>query len=179
MIHRGIPVTNIVLTLVDLAAKGDRAETERAVNQADKLNLIDPERLRLALGDYAGWAGTTALSKLLDRSTFTLTDSELERRFIPIARRAGLGKPLTQATVNGYRVDFYWPELGLVVETDGLRYHRTPSQQARDHRRDQAHISAGLTPLRFTHAQLRHEVPEVETTLSTVAARLRAERPSR
>lgn len=24
------------------------------------------------------------------------------------------------------------PDLGLVVETDGLRYHRTPAEQARD-----------------------------------------------
>jgi very-short-patch-repair endonuclease len=34
--------------------------------------------------------------------------------------------------VNGYRIDFYWPDLELVVETDGLRYHRTPEQQAKD-----------------------------------------------
>jgi len=47
------------------------------------------------------------------------------------------------------------PELGLVVETDGLRYHRTPAQQARDRRRDQLHTAAGLTTLRFTHAQVR------------------------
>ena len=46
--------------------------------------------------------------------------------------RAGLPKPLTQQWLHGFRVDFYWPELGLVVETDGLRYHRTAAQQARD-----------------------------------------------
>ena len=33
--------------------------------------------------------------------------------------------PLTSQRLNGFRVDFFWPELGLVVETDGLRYHRT------------------------------------------------------
>lgn len=52
--------------------------------------------------------------------------------------------------VNGYRVDFYFPTLGLVVETDSLRYHRTPAQQTRDARRDQAHAAAGLERLRFT-----------------------------
>jgi very-short-patch-repair endonuclease len=30
--------------------------------------------------------------------------------------------------VNGFKVDFFWPELGLVVETDGWRYHRTPGR---------------------------------------------------
>ena len=45
--------------------------------------------------------------------------------------------PQTQAWLDGYRVDFYWPELGLVVETDSLRYHRTPFKQASDKRRGQ------------------------------------------
>jgi very-short-patch-repair endonuclease len=75
--------------------------------------------------------------------------------------------------VNGYRVDFYWPALGLVVETDGLRYHRTPAQQARDRLRDQAHTAAGLTQLRFTHAQVAYQPNHVVATLSAVAARLR------
>jgi hypothetical protein len=46
-----------------------------------------------------------ALRALLDRHTLTLTDSELERRFLPIARRAGLPPPLTQREVNGLRVE--------------------------------------------------------------------------
>ncbi len=47
--------------------------------------------------------------------------------------------PLTGRRVNGFKVDFWWPELRLVVETDGLRYHRTAAQQTRDRLRDQAH----------------------------------------
>ena len=73
-----------------------------------------------------------------------------------------------QHDVNGFRVDFYWPELGLVVETDGLRYHRTPAQQAKDRRRDQAHVAAGLTALRFTHEQVVRESEYVEETLAAV-----------
>ena len=70
-------------------------------------------------------------------------------------------------------MDFFWPELGLVVETDGLRYHRTPAQQARDRVRDQAHAAAGLTPLRFTHAQVAFEPEHVQATLNAVVRRLR------
>jgi very-short-patch-repair endonuclease len=106
-----------------------------------------------------------------------MTDTELERRFVPLARKAGLPKPLTQQRLNGYRVDFYWPDLGLVVETDGLRYHRTPSKQTTDRRRDQAHTVAGLTPLRFTHAQVRYEPRHVKNMLAKVAANLRRGRP--
>ena len=108
------------------------------------------------------------MRNLLDRRTFTLTDSELERLFLPIAAAAGLGRPETGAWLNGYKVDFYWPSLGLVVETDGLRYHRTPAQQAQDRRRDQAHAAAGLTVLRFTHGQVRLEPNHVQATLAAV-----------
>ena len=70
-------------------------------------------------------------------------------------------------------VDFYWPELGLVVETDGLTYHRTPAQQATDLLRDHAHTAAGLTALRFSHAQVSREPDQVRSTLRAVARRRR------
>jgi very-short-patch-repair endonuclease len=172
--HRGIPVTTPIRTLVDLATRFGRGALEAAINEADKLDLVDPEALRSALDALPGQRGVPALRATLDRRTFTLTDSELERRFLPIALRARLAKPQTQKLVNGFRVDFYWPDLGLVVETDGLRYHRTPAEQARDRTRDQAHAAAGLTPLRFTRAQVRYEPEHVERTLAAVAGRLRA-----
>jgi very-short-patch-repair endonuclease len=78
--------------------------------------------------------------------------------------------------VHGFEVDFYWPDLGLVVETDGLRYHRTPAQQARDRLRDQTHAAAGLTALRFTHAQVRYEPVHVAATLLAVVHRLEGSR---
>ena len=172
--HRAIPVTTPGLTLIDLARLIGHDRLEAAVNEADKRDLIAPETLRRAVDDHASRPGVAALRHVLDRRTFTLTDSELERRFLPIARRAGLPKPETGAKVAGFRSDFFWPQLGLVVETDGLRYHRTAAQQARDRLRDQTHTAAGLTPLRFTHAQVRFEPAHVQATLAAVARRLRA-----
>jgi very-short-patch-repair endonuclease len=116
--------------------------------------------------------GVAILRETLTRHTFRLTDSELERLFIPLAVDAGLPVPLTRQVVNGYRVDFWWPELGLVVETDGLTYHRTPAQQAADRRRDQAHTAAGLTQVRFTHWQVRFDPRHVVKTLARVVRRL-------
>ncbi len=166
--HNRIPVTGPVRTLVDLAARAARPELETLINQADKLDLIHPEQLRSALDNLKGEPGVPALREVLDLSTFTLTDSELERLFLPIARRVGLPNPETRQYVNGFRVDFYWPDLGLVVETDGLRYHRTPAQQARQALRDNAHVESGLTPLRFTHAQVRYQPGYVEATLARI-----------
>jgi very-short-patch-repair endonuclease/predicted transcriptional regulator of viral defense system len=169
----GIPVTTPIRTLVDLATRMQVSQLEAAINEANKRDLIDPETLRAAMDAMAGVRGASRLRSLLDRRTFALTDSELERLFLPLARQAGLPAPLTQQRVNGFRVDFYWPELGLVVETDGLRYHRTPAQQARDRLRDHAHLAAGLTPVRFTHAQVRFERAYVGTTLRAVVANRR------
>jgi very-short-patch-repair endonuclease len=169
--HEGIPVTGPVLTLVDLASIAD-GKIERAVNEADRLDLIDPDALRVAIKAYRGKRGARRLRELLDRRTFRLTDSELERFFLPLAEEAGLPVPLTRRRLNGFRVDFFWPDLRLVVETDGLRYHRTPAQQARDRLRDQTHLAAGYTPLRFTHAQVRYEAAHVRATLRAVARRL-------
>lgn len=170
-------LTALPRTLVDLAPRLGREPLEAAINAADKEGLIDPEALRAALPRYAGRPGIAALRRVLDRRTFVLTDSQLERRFLPLARSAGLPKPETGRSLNGFKVDFFWPELGLVVETDGLRYHRTPAEQARDRLRDQAHAAAGLTPLRFTHAQVRYEAKYVVATLAAVVRRLRGAHP--
>jgi very-short-patch-repair endonuclease len=70
------------------------------------------------------------------------------------------------------RVDFLWHELRLVVETDGLRYHRTAAQQSKDRRRDQDLTAAGYTVLRFTYAQVVREAAATRSTLLAAAHRL-------
>jgi very-short-patch-repair endonuclease len=170
--HERIPVTSPACTLVDIASGPDRDGLEAAINEADRLELVDPEGLRLYVEGLGRRPGVGVLRRILDRRMFRLTDSELERRFLRLVSGAGLSRPLTQRRVNGFRVDFYWPDLGLVVETDGLRYHRTPTQQTRDRIRDQAHPAAGLVPLRFTHAQVKYGPEQVRSILVATAARI-------
>lgn len=81
------------------------------------------------------------------------------------------GRRETRKWVNGFKADFYWPDLGLVVETDGLRYHRTTSQQRRGLERDQTHLAAGMLALRFSHGQIRYEPDYVRAVLRRTAAR--------
>jgi len=168
-----IPVTAVARTLVDLATELPPRRLERAVNEADKHDLIDPEALRLASDEYEGQPGASALRRLLDRRTFRLSDSDLETLFRPIAEDAGLPPPLSKQLVNRWEVDFFWPNLGLVIETDGLRYHRTASSQTRDVRRDRAHALAGMTALRFTHYEVKHEPAKVRAELRQAARLLR------
>jgi len=128
----GIPCTTPIQTLIDMSLRLDRPGVERMINEADKYDLVHPPELRAALDERTGEPGVAKFRHILDRRTFRLTKEELERRFLPLARDAGLPTPLTGRFVNDFEVDFYWPDLGLVVETDGLRYHRTPAEQARD-----------------------------------------------
>jgi hypothetical protein len=76
-----IPVTSPGRTLLDLATFLGSRQLEAAINEANGHGLIDPESLRAELGVKRGATGAPALRRVLDRHTFTLTDSELERRF--------------------------------------------------------------------------------------------------
>jgi hypothetical protein len=170
VVRFGIPVTSVVQTLIDLATELKIMRLERAVNEADKLDLIDPESLRRALDGYVGMPGVKTLRTMLDRHTFRLSDSDLEILFRPLAIAADLPLPLTKHRVLGHEVDFFFPDHDLIVETDGLRYHRTPSQQARAAKRDQKHTAAGYRVLRFTHWQIAHAPNEVTDLLRQVRA---------
>jgi very-short-patch-repair endonuclease len=169
-----IQVTSPAQTLIDLAVEHDRMTMERMIDEADRLDLISPPELRVALESHRGERGVARLRAWLDRRTFRLTRSWLERLFLQLARDAGLPVPETKVWVNGFEVDFVWRGLRLVVETDSLRHHRTPAQQSRDHRRDQAHAAAGYISLRFTHEQVRYEPEHVRSVLADVARRLGA-----
>jgi very-short-patch-repair endonuclease len=159
-IHKGIPTTSPICTVIDIAPLLGEAQLERAINEAVNLDLIELDELRAAARGRS-----RAIVRLLDRDTFVVTDSALEQRFMRIVRRTGLPLPQTQRRLEGGRVDFYWPALDLIVETDSLRFHRTPFQQRNDLLRDQTHFKAETRTLRFSHWQIWHEPDHVETIL--------------
>jgi very-short-patch-repair endonuclease len=163
-LHR-IPVADPVSVLIDLATCLPDEEVEDAVNEADRLDLVRTYRLRSALDDEPRRPGLGRLKRILDAQTFSRAQNALERRFLAIVRDAGLPAPDTQRRLERYRVDFFWPELGFVVETDSLRHHRTAAEQEVDLRRDQAHARAGLRTLRFTHSQVFHRPEHVRAVL--------------
>jgi very-short-patch-repair endonuclease len=172
-----IPVTRPARTLLDLAgSSGSRdpesrdRRLEAAVNAADALGLISADALRGWVDGRGGQRGVAALRRLLEAHTLRLTESELERRFLRLVREAGLPLPETQVVIAGYRVDFLWRDARLVVETDGLTSHRTPAQQAKDHRRDRSLSGAGYTCLRFTHAEVVRTPDAVARELAAAIA---------
>jgi very-short-patch-repair endonuclease len=168
-----IPVGDPVSILIDLATCLSDEGVEDAVNEADRLRLVATDRLPTLLERQPRRPGHGRLRRILAAQTFSRAQSKLERRFLAIARAAGLPKPHMQAQLGSYRVDFHWPELALVVETDSLTYHRTAADQAVDIRRDQAHVRAGLRTLRFSHRQVFHQPAYVQEVLQDTACRLK------
>jgi len=173
--RHGIPVLSLPMLFVSVAPRLSRGQLEASLNEADKRDLIHVGDLRSALGDLRGRRGVAKLRRVIDTATFRYTDSELERAMRPVFRGAGLGTGyVTQAWVDGFRVDFYFPMLNLVIETDGSRFHRTAFQQTNDRRLDQAHALAGTPFLRFTHGQIRFERGYVEWAVGKKARDLTA-----
>jgi very-short-patch-repair endonuclease len=168
----GIPATNPIFTLVDLSASLPTGQVEAAVNEADHLDLVSQEDLRGALDAVPRRPGARRLRVLLDDVSCMLTTTELERLFLPLVYQARLPPPWSQEQVGPNRVDFLWPELGLVVETDSLRYHRTTFKQSADRRRDNTSALRGLVTLRFTHGQVSSEPAYVRAELKAAAALL-------
>ena len=84
-----------------------------------------------------------------------------------LIRAAGLPVPLTNHPVAGFSADFFWPDVGLIVELDGGDFHRPRPAFERDHRRDIVHRDAGYEVLRFTWRQLE----EAPVYVATVIAR--------
>ena len=70
------------------------------------------------------------------------------------------------AWLNGYEVDFHWPDAGLIVEVDVHPSHRTREGTARDRQRDRRMGRAGLRTLRLAAGDLEDH--------GALAARLRA-----
>ena len=172
-----IPCTTIARTLVDLGDVVDRRAVERAVEQADVLQLFDLRAVDRAIERAGPRRGTgILLSVLEDLAGPTLTASELEEAFLALCREAALPDPEVNAWMTledgtAIKVDFLWRRERLVVETDGHRFHRTKQSRERDTRRDVLLRLAGFEPVRFTGRQVAFDKEWVTRTLLALASR--------
>jgi very-short-patch-repair endonuclease len=91
------------------------------------------------------------------RSVLSRSPSYLEAKARRLFRRAGLPEPvveLTWGTHGQFRLDFAWPQYGLVVEVDGWDCHSSPRSRTYDlHRRNQI-VLGDLRPLVYTYGDI-------------------------
>ena len=164
--ERGIPVTTVARTIVDLADVLGERQLARAVNEAQVTRHLDPAELAALLQQSPGRRAHVRLAPHLAR-TEPPTRSAFEDAFLAFAAGHGLPAPQTNRRVAGYEVDVLWRRRRLVVELDGRAFHSHARAFERDRERDANLLAAGYRVLRVTWQRLTRE-PERE------AARLRA-----
>jgi very-short-patch-repair endonuclease len=156
--RRGIPVTAPARTLIDYAATTGADEAERAIAEAFALRLVTEAQLTAAMKRAPHRAGVARVRAILGQPGGPRrTRSGGERAMLRLIRAARLPVPLTNHPVEGYDADFFWPEVGLIVEVDGGDFHRPRPAFERDHRRDIVHKDAGHEVLRVSGQQLDQE----------------------
>jgi very-short-patch-repair endonuclease len=82
-----------------------------------------------------------------------------------------------QYPLDSYVLDFYCPELKLVVEVDG-GIHLDPRQAAHDSSRDVHLSSIGCTILRFTNEAVLEDLPAVLRLIQETATDLASTAPT-
>jgi hypothetical protein len=152
--------------LLDLAEVVRPGRLERAVEEAERLGILDLDALERACERGRGRHGLKTLLPLLSSlNPQPNTRSELERLFVAFCRRYGLPPPSTNVPAAGFEVDATWPSRRLVVELDGFQFHRTRAAFERDRARDMDLKLAGYDVLRVTARRLEREPVAIARTI--------------
>ena len=125
---RGVPVTSVARTIIDLSRTLKGRELEALVDRADQRGIVDFAALRAAT--------PASLQAVLRSYAPAATRSEPRSGFSPSATTTASRDPRRTPHVEGFEVDFVWRDRRLIVEVDGYAYHRSPSTFEDDRERD-------------------------------------------
>jgi very-short-patch-repair endonuclease len=162
--ERGIPVTTVPRTLLDLATALEPRQVERAMEEAENRRLSDPLSLPDLVKRYPGHRGTGVIRSILELDTIgtTYTRSELEEAFLVFVRAHALPSPELNVDLEirpgqWIEADCVWRARRVVVELDGRHVHGGPQAFERDRAKDRALTVAGWTVIRVTWRHLHDE----------------------
>ena len=144
---RGIPVTTVPQTLVDLAADLSLDGLARACHEAGVRYGTTPAHVKAITGKHAGAANLRAV---LDGDVH-VTLSKLEKRFLERLEPAGLPLPVTNRPAGTKLVDCRWPEHRLTVEIDGYHFHNSRHAWEQDREREREAHRRGDAFRRYTY----------------------------
>jgi very-short-patch-repair endonuclease len=160
--RRGIPVTTVATTLIDLAAVLNADELARACHEAGVRYRATPAQVERVLARRPTSPGAAQLRRILSGDT-RVTLSRLEARFLERLLEAGLPLPHTNRRAGGRRVDCRWPERRLTIELDGYRYHHSRYAWEQDRRREREARARGDEFRRYTFGDV-FDTPELMLT---------------
>jgi len=103
--------------------------------------------------------------------------SPIESKLYEAMCREGLS-PIPQFRIEGYIADFAFPDVGIVVEADGVVYH-SGERREHDRKRDWIMRREGWTVKRFNGTTIHHEVSNCAHVIKQEVVRRRVEAASR
>lgn len=148
---RGVPVTTVPRTLVDIAADLAPDDLARAVHKAHVLFNVGPAEVQRVLQRRPNSPGATSLRAVLTGDTRLLL-SALERRFLEVLAETRLPLPKTNKKTGRHYVDCRWPGHKLTVELDSFRFHNTRQAWQQDRQRERDAYARGDHFRRYTWA---------------------------
>ena len=156
VLRRGVPCTNPLRTVVDLGAVCSIDTVFDAIHRGRRADLFRMSALVAELERVArrGRNGAGVLRDVLDELNVLggWSASRLEQKARELFRRGGLPEPLCEVRWGAegeYRLDFFWPGWGVVVEVDGWAFHASDRARGHDLRRQNKLVLGGLAPLRY------------------------------
>lgn len=166
---RGMPVTTVARTLVDLARELDEGGLALAAHEAEIRFGTHPAEVEAALASRPCSAGAERLRRVV-HGDVAVTLSRLESRFPERLSSASLPLPVTDRPAGGRRVDCRWEAPGLTVELDSYRYHRSRHAWERDRLREREAYARGDAFRRYTYGDVFEDpaamLAELRTLLS-------------
>jgi very-short-patch-repair endonuclease len=170
VVHRGIRVTALALTVIEAAVK-ERAGV-KLMDSALQRRLGLRELWRAHLRNK-GRYGSPRARRLLQAASDGAR-SEAERLLVKLLREAGIAGSRTNYPIGPYKVDVAFPGLQIVIEVDGWAFHSDQEVFQSDRKRQNYIALMGWQVLRFTWLDLV-EYPQrvIAIIRSAISARLR------
>jgi hypothetical protein len=171
-----IPTTPVSRLVVDLGAVVSFARYEAAVDDLIGRQLLSWDDALLVLGAHSrqGRNGCGPLRALLEeRYGEHLPESVLEQAFLRVLRERGVEEPTPQHEICdrlGFvaRVDFAYPDRGIAIELDSVRYHLDAETFEKDHVKRARLTATGWTVLAFTWHMVVDHPGNVAATVDRV-----------
>lgn len=155
-IVRGIPITTVPRTLVDISSVLSLDSLARACHEAGVRYRTTPTQVEAVLALRPNAPGVRKLRRVI-HGDVRVTLSTLEGRFLELLRQKGLPLPLTNRPAGGRRVDCRWPEYRLTVELDGYRFHNSRHSWEQDRRREREARARGDEFRRYSYGDVTED----------------------
>jgi hypothetical protein len=149
MVYKGIPVTSIPQTMLDLAAVAEPRLVRKALARLDFRKQLDVSVLERVCGHGKPGSKTLRQALATHQPQLAFANGRFEENFILFCERWKIPMPVFNVRVHGVLVDAYWAQPGLVVELDGADAHSSAAQRHRDKSNDLTLRRHGLAVLRY------------------------------